>query len=145
MSGQCSTGRWLIFGLKSRKSLIAGNLWILRKVKPFYLQIADRICDEILLGVYPEEGRIPSVREYAGMVEVNANTVVRSFDYLQQQGIIYNKRGIGYFVAAGAHRVIYDLRKEHFLQEECGYFFKQCVMLHISADELAGMYQDFIN
>lgn len=115
-----------------------------KESKAIYLQIADRICDEILLGVYPEEGRIPSVREYAGMVEVNANTVVRSFDYLQQQGIIYNKRGIGYFVAAGAHRVIYDLRKEHFLQEECGYFFKQCVMLHISADELVGMYQDFI-
>ena len=51
-----------------------------KESKAIYLQIADRICDEILLGVYPEEGRIPSVREYAGMVEVNANTVMRSFD-----------------------------------------------------------------
>ena len=49
--------------------------------------------------VYPEEGRVPSVREYAAMVEVNANTVVRSYDYLQGQEIIYNKRGIGYFVS----------------------------------------------
>ena len=39
-----------------------------------YLQIADRICDEILLGHYPEEERIPSVGEYAAIVEVNANT-----------------------------------------------------------------------
>ena len=70
-----------------------------KESKAIYLQIADRICDEILLGQYPEEERIPSVREYAAIVEVNANTVMRSFDYLQVQNIIYNKRGIGYFVA----------------------------------------------
>ena len=38
--------------------------------KPIYLQIADRIMDEILQEVYEEEGRILSVREYAGIVEV---------------------------------------------------------------------------
>ena len=62
--------------------------------KPIYLQIADRIMDEILQDVYEEGGRILSVREYAGIVEVNANTVVRTYDYLQTQGIIYNKRGL---------------------------------------------------
>ena len=64
-----------------------------KESKSIYLQIADRIMDEILRMVYPEEGRVPSVREYAAMVEVNANTVVRSYDYLQGQEIIYNKRG----------------------------------------------------
>ena len=75
-----------------------------KESKAIYLQIADRICDEILLGQLGEEERIPSVREYAAIVEVNANTVMRSFDYLQSQNIIYNKRGIGYFVATGARR-----------------------------------------
>ena len=70
-----------------------------KESKAIYLQIADRICDEILLGQFAEEERIPSVREYATIVEVNANTVMRSFDYLQSQNIIYNKRGIGYFVS----------------------------------------------
>ena len=65
-----------------------------KESKSIYLQIADRICDEILQGQYPEEERIPSVREYAGTVEVNANTVVRTYDYLQGLEIIYNKRGI---------------------------------------------------
>ena len=73
-----------------------------KESKPIYLQIADRICDEILQGQYKEEERIPSVREYAATVEVNANTVVRSFDYLQNQEIIYNKRGLGYFVSQGS-------------------------------------------
>ena len=70
-----------------------------KESKSIYLQIADRICDEILQGQYTEEERILSVREYAATVEVNANTVVRTYDYLQGQEIIYNKRGIGYFVS----------------------------------------------
>lgn len=73
-----------------------------KESKPIYLQIADRIMDEILQDIYPEEARIPSVREYAATVEVNANTVVRSYDYLQTQEIIFNRRGIGYFVSNGA-------------------------------------------
>ncbi|WP_418698078.1 GntR family transcriptional regulator [Bacteroides sp.] len=112
--------------------------------KAIYLQIADRICDEILLGQYQEEERIPSVREYAAVVEVNANTVMRSYDYLQTQGVIYNKRGIGYFVSAGAHRMILSLRREYFLKEELEYFFKQIFTLNIPAKELAEMYQEFI-
>ena len=50
-----------------------------KESKSIYLQIADRINDEILQGQYAEEGRIPSVREYAATVEVNANTVVRTY------------------------------------------------------------------
>ena len=60
-----------------------------KESKSIYLQIADRINDEILQGQYAEEGRIPSVREYAATVEVNANTVVRTYDYLQGQEIIH--------------------------------------------------------
>ena len=106
-----------------------------RDTKAIYLQIADRICDEVLVGKFAEDGRIPSVREYAAVVEVNANTVMRSFDQLQSQGIIYNKRGIGYFVAAGA--------RERFLTNEVDYFFKQLYTLGISDAELAAMYRDY--
>ena len=76
-----------------------------------------------------EEGRIPSVREYAATVEVNANTVVRTYDYLQGQEIIYNKRGIGYFVSAGAKDRIITLRKDIFLHEELPEFFQtsECI------------------
>ena len=96
-----------------------------KESKSIYLQIADRICDEILQGQYKEEERIPSVREYAATVEVNANTVVRSFDYLQNQEIIYNKRGLGYFVSQGAVGHILELRKEIFLRDELPEFFRQ--------------------
>lgn len=111
--------------------------------KAIYLQIADRICDEILIDQYKEGERIPSVREYAGIVEVNANTTMRSYDYLQSQNIIFNKRGIGYFVSPGARELILSLRKEVFLKEEVEYFFKQLHTLNISIDELEKMYLDY--
>lgn len=111
--------------------------------KSIYLQIADRIMDEILQHVYEEEGRILSVREYAGVVEVNANTVVRTYDYLQNQGIIYNKRGLGYFVSAGAAQKIVALRKETFLQQVLPDVFKEMYLLHIPMETLAEMYATY--
>ena len=106
--------------------------------KGIYLQIADRICDEILLGNYKEDARIPSVREYAAMVEVNANTVMRSFEHLQSQGMIYNKRGIGYF------EMIRNYRKEVFMKEEAEYFFRQIYTLGLSPEDLKKMYSEYI-
>ena len=66
--------------------------------KPIYIQMADRLCDEILSGVYQDDDRIPSVREYAVLLEVNTNTAVKAYDELARANIIYNKRGLGYFV-----------------------------------------------
>ena len=115
-----------------------------KESKPIYLQIADRICDEILQGKYKEEERIPSVREYASTVEVNANTVVRSFDYLQGQDIIYNKRGLGYFVHTGARERILELRKEVFLRDELPEFFRQIKTLDIPLKDVEKMYKEYL-
>ena len=117
--------------------------------KPIYLQIADRIMDEILCNVYREEERIPSVREYAATVEVatvevNANTMVRSYDYLQSQDIIYNKRGIGYFVAGSAREKIIALRRESFLNESLPEMFRQMQLLDIPVSEISALYQQFL-
>ena len=111
-----------------------------KESRPIYLQIADRICDEIHQGIYPEDGRIPSVREYAALVEVNANTVVRTYDYLQSQEIIYTRRGLGYFVSPGARKKIFSLRKAAFLSTELPEFFKQLRTLGIPIEEIVRMY-----
>ena len=64
-----------------------------RKQKSIYQQIADRLMDQLLAGTPPADERMPSVRDVAVSLGVNPNTVMRSFDYLQQEGIIYNRRG----------------------------------------------------
>lgn len=62
--------------------------------RAIYLQIADKIMDDIMAGLHPVEERIPSVREYAAMVEVNANTVMRAYDYLTREEIILDRKSV---------------------------------------------------
>ena len=71
--------------------------------KPIYLQMAERLCDEILAGTYSDDDRVPSVREYAVMLEVNTNTAVKAYDALARDNVIYNRRGLGYFVSPRFH------------------------------------------
>lgn len=104
--------------------------------KPIFLQISEHICDEILQGTYPESERLPSVREYAAEVEVNANTVVRSFDWLNQKGIIFNKRGMGYYVSEGAREAVLSLRKKEFFDVQVPEFFRTMKALDITMDQV---------
>lgn len=104
--------------------------------KAIYLQMADRLCDEIIAGTYQADDRIPSVREYAVMLEVNTNTAVKAYEQLAREEIIYNKRGLGYFVAAGARQQIVRGRRREFLQETLPEVFRQMRLLDIGMDEL---------
>lgn len=113
--------------------------------KPIYLQIADRICDEILQGRYAENDRIPSVRDYAATVEVNANTAMRSYDFLQSRSVIRMQRGIGYFVEPGASERIRSFRRESFMNEELYDFFRQARSIGITAEELETFYRQYLS
>jgi DNA-binding transcriptional regulator YhcF (GntR family) len=110
-----------------------------------FLQIADRIADRVLSNEYLPDTRIPSVRELAVEMEVNPNTVMRSFEWLQNQGIIYNKRGIGYFVSADAREKIRDMRHHTFIDEVLPSVFKEMALLSISLDELSETYRNYIS
>ena len=113
--------------------------------KPIYLQIADRICDEILQGRYAENDRIPSVRDYAATVEVNANTAMRSYDFLQSRSVIRMQRGIGYVVEPGASERIRSFRRESFMNEELYDFFRQARSIGITVEELEILYRQYLS
>ena len=100
--------------------------------KAIYLQMADRLCDEILSGKYKDDDRIPSVREYA----VNTNTAVKAYEQLAREEIIYNKRGLGYFVTKGAKKQILKARKREFMKERLPELFRQMRLLDIGFEEI---------
>ncbi|MES2004620.1 MAG: GntR family transcriptional regulator [Bacteroidota bacterium] len=112
--------------------------------QPIYLQIAELICDKILLKVFREDERIPSVREMAVQLEVNPNTVMRTYEYLQGKEIITNKRGVGYYVATDGILKATDLRKTEFLSVELPRIFNTAQLLNISIEELQKQYNTFI-
>ncbi|HNY23971.1 MAG: GntR family transcriptional regulator [Bacteroidales bacterium] len=109
--------------------------------KAIYLQIAETLCERILIGKWKAEERIPSVRELGASLGVNPNTVARTYDYLQQMNVIYNKRGIGYFVTSQAREEIVSVLKTTFLKEELPKFFKKMNLLSIPFDELETIYK----
>ena len=104
--------------------------------KAIYLQMGDRLCDEILAGTYKDDDRIPSVREYAVLLEVNTNTAVKAYDELARENIIYNKRGLGYFVTSGAREQILATRKKEFLEQQLPEMLRQMRLLGIKKEEL---------
>ena len=86
--------------------------------KPIWRQIYELIAMRILSGEWPEGSRIVSVRELASTIGVNPNTVMRSYERLEADGIIFNRRGIGFFVAEGAKDDIKQLERKKFMDEE---------------------------
>ena len=104
--------------------------------KPIYLQIVDVIADRILSGELKGGDRIPSVREYGADIGVNPNTMMRSYEKLTADGIIYNKRGIGYFISAEAKDIVLKQMREEFLEKELPEVVKKMKLLGIGLEEI---------
>lgn len=84
--------------------------------RPIFLQLADRLADDILRGTYDEDEQVPSTNELAAHMRINPATAGKGLGLLVDQGILYKKRGIGMFVAEGARaRIARD--RQHGLTE----------------------------
>lgn len=110
--------------------------------RPIYVQISDYFCRQILLKKWTAGDRIPSVREIAVQLEVNPNTAIRAFHDLQNSDIIYNQRGVGYFVADDAYKKVKELKQTEFIKEKLPQFFKDMDQLEITFDELKDLYKN---
>ena len=116
-----------------------------RDKQAIYLQIAEYVSEQVLMGRWGAGDKIPSVRELAAELEVNPNTVMRTYEWLNQQGVIVNKRGIGYFPADDAVDKIRAFRREQFLANDLPQFFKNLTLLGIDLREIEMRYDDYIN
>ena len=116
---------------------------VFKQDKAIYLQIAEHIMENILAEKWQENERIPSVRDLAVSIEVNPNTVVHSYAYLQEKGIIFNQRGIGYFVSGDGVSRVQQLQKETFFEEQLPQLFKSMTLLNIDLEELVQRFQQY--
>jgi len=110
-----------------------------------YQQITELVEEQILRNKWQPEGKIPSVRDLAAELQVNPNTVMRAYETLQQEGVIYNRRGVGNFVSLAAREKILRVRKEKFLHTEIPELFKNMVLLGIGFDEIENIYKQSVN
>jgi DNA-binding transcriptional regulator YhcF (GntR family) len=109
-----------------------------------YLQIAEYVCEQILLKKWKLGDKIISIRDLAIKMEVNPNTVQRAYDFLQQRDIITNKRGVGYFIEADAMECILSFRKEQFMENELPVFMRNIYLLKIDLKDIKILFDQFV-
>jgi DNA-binding transcriptional regulator YhcF (GntR family) len=110
-----------------------------------YLQIAEYIGEQILVENWKPDDKIPSIRELAVQLEVNPNTVQRTYDFLQTREVIYTKRGLGYFVGSYAEQNYLGWRRESFIQNELPILFKQIRLLKMDFEEIEKRYEAYLS
>ena len=104
---------------------------------PIFLQIVESVENRILDGEWAAENRIPAVRDIAIALEVNPNTVVRSFQELETSGVLFKKRGLGCYVAPNARESILQRRRKAFWDVEFPALARTLSLLEISPSALA--------
>lgn len=67
--------------------------------RPIYVQIMDEVRRAVVLGTVKPDDPLPSVRQLAGELKVNPNTVQQAYRELERDGLVYVRRGQGTFVA----------------------------------------------
>ena len=108
-----------------------------------YLQIADYMYDRILSGAWPDGQRIPSIRDMAVQLEVNPNTVTRTYVMLQEEGTLENQRGIGYFTSPDAREQVLKRKRTSFLISELPGFFTTIEQLGLTMDQIVDEYERY--
>lgn len=111
--------------------------------KAIYLQIADYFCEKILTKEWKSGDRIPSIREISSMLEVNPNTAMRAYTFLQEMRVIYNQRGIGYFVSEDGYKKALNLKRDEFMEDDLPELFKSMDLLGIGLEDLKDIYQKY--
>lgn len=112
-----------------------------RDKQAIYMQIADYFGDNILQEQWTADEKVPSVRQLAIELEVNPNTVMRSYTHLQETGVIYNKRGIGYFVSPNAKTILIDMIKQQFIEVELPEFYRKMQLIGLTIKDLEEMFK----
>lgn len=104
--------------------------------KPLFLQIKDRIEDQIVNCQLKEHDQIPSTTQLVNFYKVNHLTVARGVNLLVEEGIVYKKRGVGMFVAEGAREKLLKQRRKRFVDEYIVPLVEEAGKLGISDEEI---------
>ena len=102
--------------------------------KSIYLQIMDSICGSIASGELKPGQRVPAVREYADIFEVNPNTMQRALYELEREGILVSERNTGRFVTEDVQ--ILSGMKEQQAQKAYDEFVAQMKTLGYTDEEM---------
>ena len=115
--------------------------YVLNDSQPIFVQIAERIENDIISGDLPEESQAPSTNQFASFYQINPATAAKGVNLLVDEGILYKKRGLGMYVASGAQAKLREKRKNQFFEQYVVTMLQEAEKLGITTDQLTEMIQ----
>jgi DNA-binding transcriptional regulator YhcF (GntR family) len=115
--------------------------YLIDENRPIFVQIAERIEEDILAGRLAEEEQVPSTNQFAALYQINPATAARGVNLLVDQGILYKKRGMGMFVATGSRERLMEKRRELFFEQYVVAMLREANRLGIEEEQLIAMIQ----
>ncbi|HEV2461054.1 MAG TPA: GntR family transcriptional regulator [Ktedonobacterales bacterium] len=109
--------------------------------RPIFVQIAERIENDIVAGELPEESQVPSTNQFAAFYQINPATAAKGVNLLVDQGILYKKRGLGMYVAPGARSKLLEKRREEFFERYVVTMLEEAEKLGITTEQVTEMLQ----
>ncbi len=114
---------------------------VIDDTRPIFVQIAERIEEDILAGRLAEEEQVPSTNQFAELYQINPATAAKGVNLLVDQGILYKKRGLGMYVATGSRERLMEKRREEFYERYVVAMLKEAEKLGITPEQLSEMIQ----
>ena len=114
---------------------------VIDDTRPIFVQIAERIENDIIAGELPEEAQVPSTNQFASFYQINPATAAKGVNLLVDQGILYKKRGLGMYVAQGARAKLLEKRREQFFEQYVVTMLLEAEKLGITMEQLTEMIQ----
>jgi len=109
--------------------------------RPIFVQVAERIEEDILAGRLAEEEQVPSTNQFAALYQINPATAAKGVNLLVDQGILFKKRGLGMYVAPGARARLLAKRREQFYEQYVVTMLQEAEKLGITTDQVTEMMQ----
>lgn len=103
---------------------------------PIYRQIAERIRGEVLSGALGEDEQVMSTTQYATHFRINPATAAKAFAELVDEGVLYKRRGVGMFVAAGARDRLRAQHRARFFDEVVDPMVDEAMAIGVGLDEV---------
>lgn len=103
---------------------------------PIYRQIAERIRSEVLSGAMGEDEQVMSTTQYATHFRINPATAAKAFAELVDEGVLYKRRGVGMFVAAGARERLRAQHRARFFDEVVDPMIDEAMAIGVGLDEV---------
>ena len=115
--------------------------YLIDENRPIFVQIAERIENDIIAGELAEEAQVPSTNQFASFYQINPATAAKGVNLLVDQGILYKKRGLGMYVAPGARAKLLEKRRAQFFEQYVVPMLQEAEKLGITMEQVTEMLQ----